>query len=234
MESIVAIREFDSKEAVCTGTARDIADIIAEAIAERGEAHVVLTGGSVGIGTLAALRECSVDWQKVHVYFGDERAVPVTDPESNEGQARAALLDHVDIPEAHIHGYGLGENSLEDAARDYAATLPELIDLHLLGMGHEGHINSLFPHAAATLASEGTVMAVQDSPKPPAERVTLTLPRVQSCRYVWLLVSGEEKAEAVSHVVHGGDPAEWPACGARGEVETALYVSTDALSQSEV
>ncbi|WKD61248.1 6-phosphogluconolactonase [Corynebacterium ciconiae DSM 44920] len=234
MESVVAIREFDTKEAVCTGAARDIAELIAETIDHRGVAHIVLTGGSVGIGTLAALKDHAVDWDKVHVYFGDERAVAVDHPDSNEGQAREALLDHVDIPEANIHGYGLGEKSLEAAAKDYASQLPATIDLHLLGMGHEGHINSLFPHSAATQATEASVLAVTDSPKPPAERVTLSLPQVQACRVVWLLVSGEEKAEAVSHVIHGGEPLDWPACGARGVEETAIYVSTDALSRSSV
>lgn len=202
-----------------------------------GVARIVLTGGGAGIGLLERVRELEdadprVDWSRVHVYFGDERNVPATHADSNEGQARRALLDHVDIPEGNIHGYGLGETGMREAADAYQETIhrtaPEGFDIHLLGMGHEGHINSLFPHTDAVRESDRLVLAVTDSPKPPAERVTLTLPAVRRSEQVWLLVSGAEKAEAAGHVVAGADPADWPAAGAAGTGETVLYLTDDA------
>lgn len=192
-------------------------------------ARVVLTGGGAGIGLLKQLHNADIDWSKVHVFFGDERNVPVSHPDSNEGQARAALLDAVDIPEANIHGYGLGEASMEAAAESYEAAIeefaPDGFDLHLLGMGGEGHINSLFPHSKATAETERLVVAVNDSPKPPAERVTLTFPAIARAKRVWLLVAGAEKQEAAQHVIEGASKEDWPAAGAQGAEETLLFLA---------
>ncbi len=214
-----------------------------------GVARVVLTGGGAGIGVLrrlaaldaaAAEQEDSfpaqrIDWSRVRVFFGDERNVPASDPESNEGQAREALLDHVAISDSHIHGYGLGGADLEAATADYESRIrefaPQGFDVHLLGMGHEGHINSLFPHTSAVAEEERLVLAVTDSPKPPAERATLTLPAVARAERVWLLVAGEDKAEAAAHVAHGAEAADWPAAGARGIAETVLFVADNAAGE---
>lgn len=214
-----------------------------------GIARVVLTGGGAGIKLLAALAEHDrlaelqaetfpvqrVDWSRVHVFFGDERAVPVSHPDSNEGQARAALLDHVQIPDSHFHSYRLGELSLADSAAHYTSELerfaPRGFDLHLLGMGGEGHVNSLFPHTDAVREAKRLVIAVSDSPKPPAERVSLTMPAIHSAQQVWLLVAGAEKAQAVAQVVQGSPTVDWPAAGARGSVSTTLFLATDAATQ---
>ncbi|MDR7329392.1 6-phosphogluconolactonase [Corynebacterium guangdongense] len=214
-----------------------------------GMVRVVLTGGTAGIRVLDALAQFDaaaqeqadtfpaqrIDWTRVHVFFGDERNVPVTHEDSNEGQARAALLDHVHIPEEHIHGYGLGEKDMETAARDYEAVLAEFapngFDVHLLGVGGEGHINTLFPHTEAVAERERLVVAEFNSPKPPAERVTLTLPAVRKAQRVWFLVSGAEKAEAAGHIVAGSDPTDWPAAGAEGYDETLLFVTEDAAGE---
>lgn len=200
-----------------------------------GVARIVLTGGGAGIGLLEALRSAPINWEKVHLFFGDERNVAVSHPDSNEGQARTALLDHIHIPEENIHGFGLGDVAMADAANAYAAQLskyaPQGFDLHLLGMGGEGHINSLFPHTDAVTESNKLVVAVTDSPKPPAERVTLTLPAVGTARQVWLLVAGAEKAEAAAHVVAGSPAVEWPAAGARGMDDTILFVDAAAAEK---
>lgn len=204
-----------------------------------GTARVVLTGGGAGIGTLARVRELEesdplIDWNRVHVYFGDERNVAADHPDSNEGQARAALLDHVGVPAAHIHGYGLGDVPMQEAAdaleETIAVTAPEGFDLHLLGMGHEGHINSLFPHTDAVREDSRLVLAITDSPKPPAERVSLTLPAVRRADQVWLLVSGAEKAEAAGHVMRRSPAVDWPAAGAEGRRDTVLFLSDDAAT----
>ena len=213
-----------------------------------GVARLVITGGGAGIGTLRELARLdfaareqgsdypalAIDWSRVHVFFGDERNVPVSDPESNEGQARSTLLQAVDIPEHNIHSFDLGAIAMEAAASAYSAEIAEFaprgFDLHLLGMGPEGHINSLFPHSAAVREDKELAVAVHDSPKPPAERVTLTLPAVNSSDRVWLLVSGAAKSEAVKHVVDGAAAEDWPAAGAQGRKETVLFVAADAAS----
>ena len=200
-------------------------------------ARVVLTGGGAGIGLLEKIRERAeeIDWSRIHVFFGDERNVPLDHEDSNERQAREALLDHVDIPADHIHGYGLGSVDMAEAATAYEQTVrdvaPDGFDLHLLGMGHEGHINSLFPHTPAVRETERLVLSVDDSPKPPPERVTLTLPAVARARRVWLLVSGADKAEATAQIVARANPEDWPAAGAEGSEETVLYVTDDAATR---
>lgn len=204
-----------------------------------GVARIVLTGGSAGVKLLEKLAVDGADlpWAKIHIFFGDERNVPVTDPESNEGQARTALLSKVSIPEDNIHGYGLegaDATSLAESAMTYAHRIAEFapkgFDLHLLGMGGEGHINSLFPHTDAVNEMERTVIVVMDSPKPPAQRVTLTLPAVHSAQRVWLLVSGAEKAEAAAAIVNGAQAVDWPAAGATGAEETLLFLTEDAAT----
>ncbi|MDK8799254.1 6-phosphogluconolactonase [Corynebacterium coyleae] len=225
---------YPNLEALIDDTAADVAAVIRDAQRSGdGRARVVLTGGTAGIALLRRLRTEAIDWADVDVFFGDERNVPVDHPESNEGQAREALLDHVDIPEANIHGYGLDGGPMDAAVARYEAALaefaPDGFDLHLLGMGGEGHINSLFPHTSAVREHDAMVVTVTDSPKPPAERATLTLSAVQSADRVWLLVSGAEKAEAASHAGDGVTAAQdWPVAGAVGRKETVLRITEDA------
>lgn len=242
---MVTLRRPDTLSTLLDQAATSLIDVVAALQATGGGVHadgvarLVLTGGGAGIGLLERVRELEdadsrIDWSRVHVFFGDERNVPVSDPESNEGQVRDALLSHVDIPEANIHGFGVDGGDMEQQARDYEARItevaPEGFDIHLLGMGHEGHINSLFPHTDAVRESERLVIAVTDSPKPPADRVTLTLPAVRRAEQVWLLVSGENKAEAAAQIVARANPEDWPAAGAEGTEDTVLYLTDDAAT----
>ncbi|ODQ84776.1 6-phosphogluconolactonase [Mycolicibacterium holsaticum] len=219
---------------------------ISDAIATRGSAHIVLTGGGTGIGLLKRVgaHGADIDWAKVHLYWGDDRFVPADDDERNHKQAAEALLDHIDIPAANVHpmapsGGEFGDD-IEAAARDYERVLaanaedgqpaPDF-DVHLLGMGGEGHINSLFPHTAAVREKDRLVVAVTDSPKPPPRRITLTLSAVQRSRQVWLVVSGGAKAEAVAAAVGGADPEDWPAAGAVGREATVWLLDEEAAAE---
>lgn len=200
-----------------------------------GIARVVFTGGGAGIKLLSRLvRAKTLDWSRIHVFFGDERNVPVFDPESNEGQARYALLNHVNIPEANIHGYRPGNSTLEDAATNYASTIekdaPKGFDLHLMGMGPDGHINSLFPNSRQLKEESRLVVAVTGSPKPPAERLTLTYPAIARAEQVWLLVSGSEKAEAIHNLLSGEQSDEWPVTRVPALAQTTLFVTDDAYT----
>src|SRR5690625_2097774 len=209
-------------------------DVLAEAAAARiitslldmqshsAPVHWVLTGGTVGIGTLRRIRASAaataVDWSQVHIWWGDERFVPAGDPERNEVQAREALLDFLvsecGLPEENIHvmaapGTG-GSETAEQAAQAYCSELaryaqdgravPEF-DLLLLGMGPDIHVASLFPEHAGLDVVGVAATAVHDSPKPPPVRVSLTFEAINSAQRVWIIAGGAEKADAVRAVL---------------------------------
>ncbi|AKS34495.1 6-phosphogluconolactonase [Mycolicibacterium goodii] len=243
MSDTVIERHPDTASLVTAAGDRLVA-AITSAVADRGQATIVLTGGGTGIGLLKRVRERSgeIDWSKVHIYWGDERFVPQDDDERNDKQAREALLDHIDIPAVNVHAMAAtdGEfgDDLDAAAAGYAQLLsanfdsavPEF-DVHLLGMGPEGHINSLFPDTDAVRETQRLVIGVADSPKPPPQRITLTLPAVQNSREVWLVVSGEAKAEAVAAAVGGAAAVDIPAAGAVGRKRTVWLLDEAAASK---
>lgn len=242
--SQVVVETYPDTDALVAATGDRLAAAIEAAIAERGRALVVLTGGGTGIGLLKRLRTHSIDWSRVHLFWGDDRFVPRDDDERNEKQAREALIDHVAIPSDQVHAMAPSDGAYGDdlsaAAAGYARTLAELsgngsatpqFDVHLLGMGGEGHINSLFPHTPAVLETSRAVVGVEDSPKPPPRRITLTLPAVRNSRQVWLVVSGDAKAAAVAAALAGADSADIPAAGAVGTESTVWLIDTAAASQ---
>jgi 6-phosphogluconolactonase len=239
----VSIETYPDTGTLVTATGDRLAAAISEAIAARGKALIVLTGGGTGIGLLKHLGSRTVDWSRVHLFWGDDRYVPSNNDERNEKQAREALLDHIDIPADNIHPMPASDGrfgaDLDGAARAYEQTLAAnsetgeptpVFDVHLLGMGGEGHINSLFPHTPAVLETRRMVVGVDDSPKPPPRRITLTLPAVRRSRQVWLVVSGEAKADAVAAAVGGADPADVPAAGAIG-IEATVWLLDAAAAR---
>ena len=235
------VETFSDTETLVNAAGDRLAAAIAAAIDARGSAWIVLTGGGTGIALLKRLGSHAVDWSRVHLFWGDDRFVPHDDPERNELQAREALLDHVEIPAANIHPMAPSDGEfgtdIHAAAAGYADTLAQLaqpgsptpvFDVHLLGMGGEGHINSLFPDTDAVREEHRMVIGVEDSPKPPPRRITLTLPAVRRSREVWLVVSGDAKADAVAAGVEGVDPVELPAAGAVGTERTVWLLDTAA------
>jgi 6-phosphogluconolactonase len=240
------VEKYRDTDALVAATGDRLADAITDAIDKRGQAHIVLTGGGTGIGLLKRLGKQAdkIDWSKVHVYWGDDRFVPADDDERNEKQAREALLSHIDIPEANVHPMAPSDgefgDDLDTAARDYESVLaanaedgqptPDF-DVHLLGMGGEGHINSLFPETPAVREKTRLVVGVSDSPKPPPRRITLTLPAVQRSREVWLVVSGAAKADAVAAAIGGANPVDVPSAGAIGREATVWLLDEDAASK---
>jgi 6-phosphogluconolactonase len=235
----------DTAELVAEVGDRLVLAIVA-AIAARGQAYIVLTGGGTGVKLLKHIGEHgnAIDWSAVHLFWGDERYVPEADDERNEKQAREALLDHIDIPARNVHAIAASDgefgSDMDAAAVAYenvlAANAPDgeptpAFDVHLLGMGGEGHINSLFPHTPAVLEKNRLVVGVEDSPKPPPRRITLTLPAVNRSREVWFVVSGDEKADAVAAAVGGAEAVEVPAAGAVGTEQTVWLLDSAAASK---
>ena len=185
--------------------------LAAEAVTDRGKFIVALAGGSTPRATYALLASdefaTRVDWQHVHVFWGDERCVPLDHPDSNYRMAREALLDHVPISTDNVHRIQ-GELKPERAASIYQDELEavlgsdEQFDLILLGMGADGHTASLFPGTAALGERKRAVAAVYVE-KMQSWRVTLTLPVINASRHVLFLVSGDAKAVALARISVG-------------------------------
>lgn len=240
----VIVETHPDTEALVSAAGDRLAAAIDAAIAHRGTAMIVLTGGGTGIALLKRLGSHPIDWPRVHLFWGDDRYLPHDDPERNELQAREALLDHIDIPAGNIHPMPASDSAFGDdidaAAAAYQEALAALaesgsptpaFDIHLLGMGGEGHVNSLFPHTPAVRETQRMVVGVTDSPKPPPQRITLTLPAVRRSREVWLVVSGEAKADAVAAAIGGASPDDIPAAGAVGRDVTMWLLDTAAASK---
>jgi 6-phosphogluconolactonase len=227
---------YDTADELASATADRLAAALASAQAARGTASVVLTGGRTGVAVLAALRSAALDWSSLDIYWGDERFLPAGDPERNETQARAALLDHVPVVPARVHAMAPSDGEFGDdpdaAAEAYAVLLKDVptFDVCLLGVGEEGHTASIFPHSPAVQESARTVVAVRDCPKPPPTRVSLTLPRIRTAAAVWLMTTGAAKADAVAAALAGAAEQDIPAAGARGQRETLWILDRSAAS----
>jgi 6-phosphogluconolactonase len=244
MSTVVEI--FPDSETLVEAGGRRLADAIQAAVAARGRAVIVLTGSGNGIALLRYLstQGQQIDWSKVHLFWGDERYVPEDDDERNEKQARAALLDHIDIPSSQVHPMAASDgefgSDLVAAALAYEQILAANaepgdpapnFDVHLLGVGPEGHINSVFPDTPAVRETTRMVVAVEDSPKPPPLRITFTMPAVQRSREVLLLVSGAAKADAVAAAIGGADAVAVPAAGAIGREKTVWLLDEEAAAK---
>lgn len=231
------IQVFADQTAIQEAAAQRIAASAARAISERGRFSIALSGGSTPRGLYERLTQqpfrSQIDWEKVHVFWGDERYVPREDPESNYHLAYEALLSQVPIPVGQIHSFPTNLADPQQAANAYTKelqafvaeatpgavdltsptagemeTTPPLsqiqLDLILLGMGPDGHTASLFPHSATLDADDDVLVAVEEqAPKPPPVRLTLTLPVINSAREVIFLVAGSDKAATLRAVVNG-------------------------------
>jgi 6-phosphogluconolactonase len=240
------VEKYADTAALVAAAGDRLVGAITEAVDRRGRALIVLTGGGTGVGLLKRVREQggAIDWSKVHLFWGDERYVPEDDDERNEKQAREALIDHIDIPAANVHAMPASDGEFGDdldaaalaheqvlaANADEGQPAPDF-DVHLLGMGGEGHINSLFPETPAVREATRVVVGVPDSPKPPPRRITLTLPAVQRSREVWLVVSGGAKADAVAAAIGGAKPVDVPAAGAVGREATVWLLDEAAAAK---
>jgi 6-phosphogluconolactonase len=219
----VRLQRFDTYDAMTEAAARLMCDA-ARSRAAPARFSVALSGGSTPLGLYRRLSappwSARLPWDRVDVFFGDERAVPPDDPASNFGRARAALLDRVPLPPDRVHRIR-GELPSADAARAYQLEVaraldvdPEgpapALDLILLGLGGDGHTASLFPDAPAVDERRAWFTAAL-GPDPPHDRVTATVPLILAARRIVMLVSGAAKASAVAAVVAGPrDPRRLP------------------------
>jgi 6-phosphogluconolactonase len=205
--------------------AQFFAGIVAAAVEARGMARVAISGGNTPKGMFALLADpkqpyfAQVAWERLHLFWVDERCVPPTDAESNYRMTKEAMLDHVPLPAEQVYRME-GELDPEEAALRYEATLrkafrldglaPPVFDLVLLGMGDDGHTASLFPHTRALDEVRHLVVA-NHVPQKDVWRVTLTWPVIDHAREVAFLIEGAGKAQVLHDVLLGEyDPETRP------------------------
>lgn len=202
-------------EAVAVRAAREIARRLAAARRQRGVAHLALSGGTTPGRAYELLARALEGWEGVEVWFADERCVGPQDAQSNYRLARETLLDAAGVPAGRVHRME-GELGAQDGAERYQRALRERVapeqeaserepggapalDAIVLGIGPDGHVASLFPGSPTLDADERELcLAVQDSPKPPSERITLSLSMLRAARSCVLLATGASKADAVA------------------------------------
>lgn len=232
------VRVFADASAVASAVAMCLEDAIETDVAMRGECHVVLTGGTVGIALLRYVATSRIiDWSDVHIWWGDERYVASESSDRNDGQAWDALLSRIDIPNENIHRITSPQTSesLEAAAQSYAADLAEFFgadfphfDVTLLGVGPDAHVASLFPNLPGLAQMGKTVIAVRDSPKPPPERISLSLPSINASRRVWVVAAGADKASAVATALGSRTNGESPVSAVHGLEQTVFFLDEAA------
>ncbi|EWT01833.1 6-phosphogluconolactonase [Intrasporangium oryzae NRRL B-24470] len=241
MSSAPSVVVHPDKQSLADAAAARLVTALVDAQAARGEAHVALTGGSMGSAIIASLCEVpgrsAVDWSRVNVWWGDERYLPAGDADRNDTQNDAAGLASLGLDATRIHRVAGPDtsDSAEDSAEAYAAELREhgaaAFDVVLLGVGPDGHVASLFPHHPAQRTTGTPAVAVHDSPKPPPDRVSLTFECLDRALEVWFLVAGADKAVAVgAALASGADRWDVPAAGPRGSIATRWLIDADAAT----
>jgi 6-phosphogluconolactonase len=205
-------------ETVAVRAAADVVRHLERARRERGVAHLALSGGTTPARTYELLASEPQELSAVEVWFADERCVAPKDEQSNYRLAAETLLKPAGIPAERVHRME-GELGPEEGARRYARELaervpaeeappptPPVLDLVVLGIGPDGHVASLFPGASTLAAGEEAIcLGVRDSPKPPPERITLSLAALRAARSCLLLATGAGKADAVNAML--GEPS---------------------------
>ncbi len=206
---------FNSQEEINQATLKRILQAADEAIQKHGSFLIVLAGGSTPKSVYQLLAKENADWANWHVYHNDDRCLPVDHVDRNSKMARDAWLNHVAIPANQIHDIPAELGNIE-GAKAYAQTLAGVrtFDLVILGLGEDGHTASLFPNQAVDNSADA--VPVFNSPKPPAERVTISQNRLDNTNGVIFLVTGAGKQDAVNNWLNGvAIPATLiaPACG---------------------
>lgn len=216
------IRIFRDHEQLSRSAATLFVEQASRSIDERGRFLVALNGGGTPTRLFqlfrSDLRE-KVEWDKIHIFWGDERIVPSDHPESSYGQARDLFLRHVPIPEGNVH-HIQADLQPDEAAKDYSFVLeqftkPDLelirFDLIYLGLGEDGHTASLFPGSPLDV-EEPVIPVTGEYQGRPARRITLTPLVINNARMIVFMATGDKKAATLREVLSGRyDPERYPA-----------------------
>ncbi|EKR17047.1 6-phosphogluconolactonase [Leptospira interrogans] len=179
-----------------------IKEISANKIQTKSSFHIVLTGGDTAKLLYSELKHLKTDWSKWFFYFGDERCVPKDHIDSNWLMAERVLFKFIPVNERQIFKIP-GHLGPQRGALEYSESIKSIssFDLVLLGLGEDGHIASLFP--GMDLTNEEDVIAIYDSPKLPKERVSLSLRKINSSEFVFIIAKGKKKAEVIKRIEIG-------------------------------
>jgi 6-phosphogluconolactonase len=240
--STTSVKYFKSAEQVAIAAAERFVDCAARSQRDSNRCCIAVAGGTTPkqVYELLATDEFSrrIDWTRVHLFFGDERAVPPDDPDSNYAMVNAALISRIDIPHDNIHRI-IGEVDPNAAALSYENELRSFFagetwpkfDLILLGMGEDGHTASLFPNSEAAEEKVRWVVATRN-PETRQERITLTLPVLNRAKCVTFLVVGQKKALRLKDVLSNSTRSERLPAQAINPVDGILEWLVDAEAAS--
>ncbi len=241
----VRVARLEDPEHVADAVADELVAVLLSVQSEGRIPVVVLTGGTISrkvhhaVATHPDRRK--VDWKGVELWWGDERFVAGDDPERNAAQAWDDMLSDLPLDRARVHAVPTSDQAADvttaaaqyadDLEASFAGRLPaeNWFDVLMLGIGPDGHCASLFP-GRDEVDADGLAVPVAESPKPPPERVTMTMDVLGKAREVWFVATGEEKADAVARSVAGGDVHETPSAGPRGRERTTWFVDEAAAS----
>ena len=235
------IEVHESADALATAVAGELLTRLTDAQSSGHEPQIALTGGTIADAVHRELARLSagteVDWSRVVVWWGDERFAAPDSPDRNAAKAQADFLDSVGADPAKVHPMPstADVSDVEAGADAYSDTLRSLgsgaFDVLMLGVGPDGHIASLFPGFPQLDVDDRIAVAVTGSPKPPPERISLTLSALNRAKAVWFLVSGEQKAPAVARALADGtDLHDCPAAGVTGTDETIWFLDRASAS----
>eukprot|EP00667_Euglena_gracilis_P018705 EG_transcript_19914 len=236
---MATVFSFPTTDALSAAVGAHVARLAAAAVQQSGRFTVALSGGSLPQLLAAGLADLpGVDWGRWHVFFADERVVPLDHPDSNYRACKEALFSKVPIPPEQIFPIAVGL-PLEDTANHYTSRLRETFgpdcawprfDCLLLGMGPDGHTCSLFPNHPLLEERSRWVAPIADSPKPPPQRVTLTYPVLEAAAEVVFVSTGASKADVLHQVLEGdGDWHAVPSKAVRCQGAVVWFVD-DAAS----
>lgn len=217
------VRRLTTPQDLFQAAGEELIHAATQAIAQRGRFTIALSGGSTprSLYTLIAANASSnLPWEKVFLFWGDERHVPLDDPESNYRMVNETLISKISIPAGNVFPVPAGDPNPEAAAEAYEQTLKKFFglapaevprfDFILLGMGPDGHTASLFPETSA-LQEKSKLVVANWVEKLHTSRITLTLPVLNAARRVAFLVSGADKAAVLQEVLEGkGAPEKYP------------------------
>jgi len=244
------VLKFNDGPAVAEAAAAGLLKELGGLLATKSEVHLSITGGTVGILTLAKIaehqRSADLAWNRVHIWWGDERFVAADSTDRNAVQAAKALLSALPLDPAKVHEFPAFDpesdlsidDQLDAAAKTFAEHVSSFVaagetqpyfDITVLGMGPDGHIDSLFPESELPAAGV-IILAEHNSPKPPPKRLTFSYEAANNSGQVWFVVSGADKADAVA-VAFGSEPTSLPVGRVSGLEQTVWFIDEAAAAQ---
>ncbi len=236
------IKIFISAEEAASKIAEEMMNIVSENSAEEKDTYISLSGGStpkILFNKISEEYSDRIDWNRVQLFWGDERCVPPDDEQSNYGMTKQYLLDHINIPEGNVHRMRGEEDPVTEAAR-IAAEIRKVVpdandlprfDLNILGLGEDGHTASLFPGKKLKNIAEG-IAGVAMHPESGQKRISLTAETLSNANQNIFMVTGENKAEIIYKIMSRKDSGKkFPAGRIRAAETLKWYLDEGAASK---